>query len=159
MPLIIATGLAEGAGLLAIAAALIRISHASLPAALCVLVLARGVAWRSYRLALRQQGAPEQVFAALDACAMRVALLGQWIPAALALAALALDANSTPGQLASLTAGVFAVCGGWIMKFTIVTRAAFNQGFALPKLPVRGQRMAAAPSMRNAQPGWRAADN
>jgi phenylacetyl-CoA:acceptor oxidoreductase subunit 2 len=157
VPLIVATGLAEGAGLLRVAGALFRVSGSALPAALCVLVLARGIAWRSYRLALREQGAPEQTFAALDACATQAAALGQWAPVALALVALALDGNSTAGQLASLTAGVFAVYGGWLVKFTIVTRAAFNQGFALPKLPVRGQRSAVAPSMRNAQPGWRPA--
>ena len=30
--------------------------------------------------------------------------------------------------------------GGLWFKFTLVTRAAFNQGFALPHLPVRGVR-------------------
>jgi phenylacetyl-CoA:acceptor oxidoreductase subunit 2 len=35
-------------------------------------------------------------------------------------------------------AGLLAVAGGAWFKFTLVTRAAFNQGFSLPHLPVRG---------------------
>ena len=31
-----------------------------------------------------------------------------------------------------------ALAAGLWFKFTLVTRAAFNQGFALPHLPVRG---------------------
>jgi len=158
VPLIVATGLAEGAGLLIVVAAFYGIFYAALPVALCVLLLGRGVAWRAYRAALQEQGAPERTFIAVDACAARVSILGQWTPALLALLALALGGAALPGHAAALAAGVFAVYGGWLMKFTIVARAAYNQGFALPKLPVRGQPMAVEPSLRNAQPGWRAAD-
>jgi phenylacetyl-CoA:acceptor oxidoreductase subunit 2 len=159
VPLIIATGLAEGAGLLIVVAALYGISPAALPIALFVLLLGRGVAWRAYRAALREEGAPEQTFIAVGACVWRVSILGQWTPALLALLALVPGGDALPSHAAALAAGVFAVYGGWLMKFTIVARAAYNQGFALPKLPVRGQPMAVEPSMRNAQPGWRAADS
>ena len=33
--------------------------------------------------------------------------------------------------------GTSAATGAWF-KFTLITRAAFNQGFALARLPVRG---------------------
>ena len=33
-----------------------------------------------------------------------------------------------------------AIFAGWRFKFVLVARAAFNQGFALPRLPVRGTR-------------------
>ena len=47
-----------------------------------------------------------------------------------------------PGWIAPLQAlaGALAVLGGAGFKFQLVTRAAFNQGFALPHLPVRGVR-------------------
>ena len=37
-------------------------------------------------------------------------------------------------------AGGLAAAGGALFKFMLVTRAGFNQGFALPHLPVRGTR-------------------
>ena len=37
-------------------------------------------------------------------------------------------------------AGILAAGAGAWLKYTLVTRAAFNQGFALAKLPVRGAR-------------------
>ena len=41
--------------------------------------------------------------------------------------------------LASLAGLAAAGTGAWL-EYTLVTRAAFNQGFALAKLPVRGAR-------------------
>jgi phenylacetyl-CoA:acceptor oxidoreductase subunit 2 len=37
-----------------------------------------------------------------------------------------------------LVAGLVALAGGLWFKYTLVTRAGFNQGYALPHLPVRG---------------------
>ena len=36
--------------------------------------------------------------------------------------------------------GLVALAAGWWLKFALVTRASFNQGFSLPQLPVRGSR-------------------
>ena len=36
--------------------------------------------------------------------------------------------------------GLLALAGGAAFKFMLITRAAYNQGFALPHLPVRGVR-------------------
>ncbi len=36
--------------------------------------------------------------------------------------------------------GLVALAAGWHFKFTLVTRASHKQGFALPRLPVRGTR-------------------
>ena len=36
--------------------------------------------------------------------------------------------------------GLGALFGGALFKFTLITRAAYNQGFALARLPVRGVR-------------------
>ncbi|OGI64836.1 MAG: hypothetical protein A2W18_05765 [Candidatus Muproteobacteria bacterium RBG_16_60_9] len=40
--------------------------------------------------------------------------------------------------IASIAAGAGAVLGGIVCKFTLITRAGYQQGFALPKLPRRG---------------------
>jgi phenylacetyl-CoA:acceptor oxidoreductase subunit 2 len=37
-------------------------------------------------------------------------------------------------------AGLAALAAGLWLKFALVTRASFNQGFSLPHLPVRGGR-------------------
>ena len=41
---------------------------------------------------------------------------------------------------AAILAAFAAILTGWWFKFVLVTRAALNQGFALPQLPVRGTR-------------------
>jgi phenylacetyl-CoA:acceptor oxidoreductase subunit 2 len=46
------------------------------------------------------------------------------------------DLASTAGVIA----GLLALATGWYLKFVLVTRAAYNQGFALPQLPTRGSR-------------------
>jgi phenylacetyl-CoA:acceptor oxidoreductase 26-kDa subunit len=39
---------------------------------------------------------------------------------------------------ADFLAGLAALAAGWRLKFVLVRRAAYNQGFSLPQLPVRG---------------------
>jgi len=47
-----------------------------------------------------------------------------------------------PGWMLALQgfAGLLAALGGATFKFMLITRAGFNQGFALTHLPVRGAR-------------------
>jgi phenylacetyl-CoA:acceptor oxidoreductase subunit 2 len=78
--------------------------------------------------------------AALDAT-------GRWLRhagSALPLVLLALVATgSIGGALAAallVVASLFAAAAGAWLKFTLITRAGFNQGFALAHLPVRGVR-------------------
>jgi len=114
VPLVVLTGLAEGAGL-----ALFFSESTVLQAAFAIAVAARYVAWRRYRAA-----APS---AALEAPGKALVWVGT-------VAALALLPFMLP------LAGVAAlVTGGWL-KLALVTRASINQGFALPHLPVRGAR-------------------
>ena len=56
------------------------------------------------------------------------------------LAMLALVAISSFVPYAAAAAGLVALAAGWHFKFTLVTRASHKQGFALPRLPVRGTR-------------------
>ena len=51
---------------------------------------------------------------------------------------------ATPAPRSAILASLVLAAAGlgvvWRFKFVLVTRAAFNQGFALPHLPVRGAR-------------------
>jgi phenylacetyl-CoA:acceptor oxidoreductase subunit 2 len=148
IPLIVTTGLAEGAGLLVgLLAALAVALPVRWPAlALAALLLVRTIAWRRYRMRLE---APARALAALDTGRLAFDRFGTWVPAVLAVAASVFPAGQAATWLAA-AAGVLAVAGGWQLKITLITRAAFNQGFALPAMPVRGQ----GPSGPAVKPGW-----
>ncbi|HJN24736.1 MAG TPA: phenylacetyl CoA, partial [Rhodospirillales bacterium] len=51
-------------------------------------------------------------------------------------------------------AGISAMVAGWAMKFIIVTRASYNQGFAITHTPERSAGSGGGPG---AQPGWKEA--
>jgi phenylacetyl-CoA:acceptor oxidoreductase subunit 2 len=140
--------LAEGVGVLAIACALPATHGLARPVALAlaVLLVLRGVAWRAYRTRLE---APQRSLAALDRAAPLFHHVGNWVAAALAGTA-ALAAPDTAAVLLGAATGAIAVAAGWRLKFILVARAGFNQGFALPRLPVRGSGTPGAP----AKPGW-----
>lgn len=151
-PLVVATGFTEGAGFVAVAAPFVtpgtpvQIGVATVG---LVLLLVRALAWRSYLGALRTDGAPAGSLAALGAIDARVLGLGTIVPALL-LAVAVLAAPGAGAGAALLLAGLGMVGGGWLIKYTLVRRAAFTQGFALPHLPVRG-RGPAGPAVK---PGW-----
>ena len=113
VPLILSTGLAEGAGI-----ALLFASSNVLLGVFVVAVLGRVAAWWRYRRAVRTS--------ALEP-AGRVLV---WIGTGAALALV----------FAPALAGLAALAAGLWLKFALVTRASFNQGFSLPHLPVRGGR-------------------
>jgi phenylacetyl-CoA:acceptor oxidoreductase 26-kDa subunit len=133
--LIFWTAVAEGAGLLLVLAAL---ADSGIPAvaggALALAVVARGVAWSVYRGRVAAELAPK-ARAALDPAGKALYQLGAIVPLALLLAGGAIEAFATG---AALLAGVAALATGWRFKFVLVVRASFNQGFALPRVPVRG---------------------
>jgi phenylacetyl-CoA:acceptor oxidoreductase subunit 2 len=148
IPLIVATGLAEGAGLLVgLLAALAAPLPVRWPAlALAAVLVARTAAWRGYRKRLH---APTRALAALDTGRLAFDRFGSWVAAPLAVIASVLSPGPVATWLAA-AAGVLAVAGGWHLKITLITRAAYNQGFALPALPVRGK----GPAGPAAKPGW-----
>jgi len=143
VPLLVTTALAEG-GALYLASALVHGGTAAPLLLLAgVLVLARWAAWLAYRRALGTSGsAPAR--AALDAAAAALQWTGTLAP--LVLLALALGFAIATGSaldamapiVAVALAGAGALAGGAWLKVVLVTRAAFNQGFALAALPVRG---------------------
>jgi phenylacetyl-CoA:acceptor oxidoreductase subunit 2 len=130
--LLLATSLAEGAGLLLLALPLHGNAWA-VPLAI-VLVLARAGIWLLYRQRLAGRLAP-RARAALDR-AGRVLLIGGTLLPLLLIAA----SFAVAGPVFSALAGLLAMLAGSIVKFVLVTRAGYNQGFALEKVPVRGGR-------------------
>jgi len=47
-------------------------------------------------------------------------------------------------------AGLSVFATGWAIKFILITRAAYNEGFALPHTPIRGTGVP-GPAVK---PGW-----
>jgi phenylacetyl-CoA:acceptor oxidoreductase subunit 2 len=116
VPLVVLTGLAEGAAL--------GMLFGLEPALLFLAVVARAIAWLGYQGAVRSK--------ALEAPGAALMWGGTVLPVALVL-------------LAAPLAGLAALATGWWLKLALVTRASSNQGFALPHLPVRGARTGGRP--------------
>jgi phenylacetyl-CoA:acceptor oxidoreductase 26-kDa subunit len=133
-PLIVATALAEGAGVM-IVVALLTGEPGSAALAWCAFaVIARAWAWSVYRRRIASAGRP--CLAVLDRAGNVLVGLGTLAPLALLVGAALL---SDAAGVADLLAGIATLAAGWVFKIALVTRAAFNQGFALPELPARGR--------------------
>jgi phenylacetyl-CoA:acceptor oxidoreductase subunit 2 len=137
VPLVVVTGLAEGGGLFLLAQPRHAAADGALLALFGALVLARLAIGIAYRRRLRRVAA-RGALAALDRTG-RVLLYAGTMPA---LAAVLLVASGALGGGAAWTllaaGGALAAAAGAHFKHTLVTRAGFNQGFALAHLPVRG---------------------
>ena len=147
VPLVVATGLTEGAGWLALLGAAAQ--YVWLPAALLALLALRALLWRAYRKNLTAHGAPQQALAVIDRLELPFNKIGHW-----ALAPVLLLALLQPSLAQWLTglAGLIAVAGGWLFKYTLIVRAGYNQGYALAQVPVRGG--AGPGSGLASKPGW-----
>ncbi len=147
IPLMLTTGVVEGAALTALACALAGGSPNLLAWPLLAALLTRRIAWKSYVEALEKDGAPQLALAALARLRGPLENFGQTLPELLLLVAMVF---ATEHSWPVVVAAAVAVASGWLLKFSLVTRAAYNQGFALPVLPIRGQGEA-QPGIR---PGW-----
>jgi phenylacetyl-CoA:acceptor oxidoreductase subunit 2 len=130
------TALAEGAGLFVVLATLFDTPARGVLAYFSLALVARGLAWSIYRGSVAKSAA-RPALAALDRAGKILIQFGTIAPLALLL--LGLFAADI-ARIALLLAGVGALATGWQFKFVLITRAAYNQGFALPHLPVRGTR-------------------
>jgi phenylacetyl-CoA:acceptor oxidoreductase subunit 2 len=139
VPLLFATGFAEGAGVFLMASPLHGTATTSLLAAFGVLVVGRAIAWLAYRRHLDGKTAAGAT-TTLDRAGRVLAIAGTLVPLALSAAiATGLVAGEALPPVAA-TAGLLATLAGAYFKLSLITRAGFNQGFALPHLPVRGTR-------------------
>jgi len=134
--LIFTTALAEGAGLFVVLATLFDTPAKGVLGYFSLALLARGLAWSIYRGSVAKS-AVRPALAALDRTGKVLIQFGTIAPLALLLLGL-IAADIARGAV--LLAGVGALAAGWQFKFVLITRAAYNQGFALPHLPVRGTR-------------------
>lgn len=134
--LLLATSLAEGAGLFWLAHPWHGQGTPLLALVFGALLLTRIALWYTYRVRLEGQAA-RRALAALDRAGGVLLAGGTFVPLALLVAALA--AGGTTGTALAALAGLAAAPAGAFVKFTLITRAGFNQGFALQRLPVRGQ--------------------
>ncbi len=147
VPLIVATGLAEGSGLLLIAAAFAGVPATVMAACAAVLAVIRALAWHLYCHALQRDGAPTRALEILKQASPMVMLGGAVLPIAVIVLGFAISAGA---PLLFAAAGLISAAIGAALKFIIVTRAAYNQGFALEHTPVRGSG-APGPGVK---PGW-----
>jgi phenylacetyl-CoA:acceptor oxidoreductase subunit 1 len=150
VPLVVVTGLAEGSGLFLAAVAQIAPPNllVQLAAAIAVALMAvRGWIWRSYQTALESEGAPSRTLAALNDFRPWFFFSGLALPSALIVSGIVLTAMEA---ILFTVAGVCIAAAGAALKFIVVTRAGFNQGFALAHTPVRGVGIA-GPAVK---PGW-----
>lgn len=138
IPLMFVTGLTEGCGVYL----LLGLGHkqvggvAMLLAALLVLV--RLVVWMLYRREVDASLAP-RARVALDVAGRRLLMVGSILPVLVLAGGAGFTSGATQWTLAAF-AGACAAFAGAAMKYTLVTRASFNQGFALTRIPVRGVR-------------------
>jgi phenylacetyl-CoA:acceptor oxidoreductase subunit 2 len=137
-PLLLATGLAEGGGLLLVAASLPARVHVTLIVLFGTLVVVRWWLWLVYRRKVDPRiGDPTR--RALARAGRVLLVVGTLPPLALsALLATPLAEGGRP--LVAALAGLCAATAGVYFKLVLVTRAGHNQGFSLPRMPVRGAR-------------------
>jgi len=150
VPLIVSTGLVEGGGLFlcaAVASPALAPDMVPAAAAVALLAAARAWEWRCYFGRLKHDGAPARSIEVLAVC--RGWFLGLGLIAPVALIALGLGFGGAR-DLAFPVAGILAFAAGWALKFIMITRAAYNQGFALNHIPVRGS----GPPGPAVKPGW-----
>ncbi len=148
VPLILATGFVEGAGLAAVLTALLPGSGPRwLAGVLLGALILRRIAWTLYFRAVDKSGLPKKAMAVLRPFGAKFEMLGQLLPEITLVMGIFYGAV-LPGL--TFAAGLVAAATGWWLKYTIVARAAYNQGYALPVLPVRGQ----GEVRPGVKPGW-----
>ncbi|MEP7182908.1 MAG: DmsC/YnfH family molybdoenzyme membrane anchor subunit [Betaproteobacteria bacterium] len=138
VPLAVVTGLAEGAGLFIVVALLYGGATPLLLIAFGALLIARVLLWLAYRRRLAGKTAAG-ASAALDRAGVVLQVAGTAVP--LVLAAIAGFVAGGAVLPLVVAAGLLAAFAGAYVKFTLITRAGFNQGFALAHAPVRGRAL------------------
>lgn len=130
------TALTEGAGLYIALGAMFDAPARGVLAYFSLALIARGLAWSIYRGSVAKSMA-RPALTALDRAGKILIQFGTIGPLALLLLGLF---SADIARIVMLLAGIAALATGWLFKFVLITRAAYNQGFALPHLPVRGTR-------------------
>lgn len=140
VPLLLASGLAEGFGLAALVAPLVGGVMPPLAGLLLAALVLRLATWRRYRRSLASVGAPTESRKVLDELHGNFVVSGHGLPLVLLVLALLLGEPATTGLTA--TAGLFAALAGWAFKFILVTRAGFffQKSFSLSAAMALGKK-------------------
>ena len=136
VPLLVGTGVAEGAALFWLAQPLHGQGGVAAAMVFGVLLLLRAAIWLGYRKRLAGRLTP-RARKALERAGRLLLVGGTALPLALLLAG---AAAGVAGPALAALAGLLAWLAGAYTKFTLVTRAGFNRGFTLNEVPVRGAR-------------------
>jgi phenylacetyl-CoA:acceptor oxidoreductase subunit 2 len=146
VPLVVTTGLVEGGAIFMMCSALLADIPGWSLLALFVLVAVRLFAWGAYHARLSAPGAaPRATVEALGRIRLPFEIAGHLLPLGLVVIALASRSSLAAGVGAAL-----ALAAGWNLKLTLVTRAAYNQGFAIERAPARSPGF----SHPGVKPGW-----
>ncbi len=137
--LIASTGLAEGFALWVAATPWHGMRSAAMLGLFALLVVVRQIVWVVYRRRLKGH-IVKKADEALAGAGRWLLVLGTIVPLFIVVVLLTSPAgwNVAPFEVAG---GLLAWGAGAWVKFVLVTRAAYNQGFALKRLPVRGVRV------------------
>ncbi len=150
VPLILSTGLTEGLGLLLVLDSILlpdfSLTRLFFDIAI-ILLLARMVFWHRYWRAVNN-AAPQQAINALNTAYPVFFLLGFLAPLALLVSA---RLQLITPMILTLIGGLCMTLAGWLCKMTIITRAAYNQGYAIPVTPPHGGGKP-GPGLK---PGWK----
>lgn len=137
-PLFLVTAWCEGCGIFL----LLGLFHTGVSSPLLlvflVLLVLRMLVWSRYRHSVDASLAA-RARSALDLAGRRLLIVGSVMPFILLGIGWLLAAWAQPLLIAS--AGACAAWAGGYLKYIVVTRASYNQGFALSKMPVRGVRI------------------
>ena len=144
LPLIIGTGLAEGTALLLLFSLSLGSISGWMLYLLLVLLAIRVHCWNTYRQQLAASQAPEQTLQVLSGVHTLTFWGGNILPFILVCVSLVISDLVTA---LVFIASILAVMSGWHMKFTIVVRAAQQQGYGLGKLK-RGRPVITPPVRR-----------
>ena len=151
MGLILTSGVAEGCGIYLLVIPWLGTEslgdiYPALLTLLLMLIGGRLAAWWAYRESLKGK-APKVALDVIDRSSFAFIAVGHVVPIiAVILAWLFPDARLVWGTLA----GMAATLGGWYIKGIIITRAAFNQGYAVEHAPARGGGQPGP----GTKPGW-----
>ncbi len=141
--LIVSTGLVEGMGLMM----LVSTPHPAVVGAMLVLILLRAWIWHSYRNNLAGK-APGRSIAVLGRYHAPFIFIGAVLPLMLVVGGFMFAEAS---HLLYPLAGLGALLAGWLLKYVIINRAAYTQGYAIEHSP---ERSAGSGGGQGAAPGW-----
>lgn len=144
--MLVATGLYEGTGLYALACVFMpdgsRFGSGTAAFALLMAVI-NAALWHRYRENAKANGIPPLARAVINKMSPLLHICGHALPAIILLA---INIRPTLPEWTLALSGALIVASGFFWKAMIITKASYQQGFALHRYPQRGSGHFAAPA-------------